>query len=513
MRIECTEKMKAQEDPVALIKRMPIFTWNGEEEKQTIDDLLERRAAIEAHSRLSSINESLNLNSQNVIAKVKPRALTWQIDGLMKPFEDTGAMPIPDFLELLKTGESDAHSESDFWILDTLGYETRAAAKKVTAAKTEKDRLIKETFKFKISNIKHQPDEEYGDAYNRLVSQLADQTGMPMREADKNVQEKIEEELSDEDVEAYLADTIKQNLETRLRNYYKSGLNRLQDPEKAGVFTVVMFELDARKTNEIWQGRRKKFEDILARGINGETIDLVSILCTINQYDFKGHYTLVPDIFAYKKEDDVQLEPVPLIIDELAQVVGFFKFHGINAPMTLYVSDADYTESKQCGPVTEANLQNLQEYMQNLRKYLADRNLPLSLVFMTEATMNNPDYQASKGRIYANLTKWDDPAFTKEWSKPFEEDRAKRLESQKKRGFFSEADVEGETLEIVRRIWSVNGGQGTYFGILPENIIMVSTERRERDQNYTIDLQTREQFIPVIYILHAADKWTRKIRS
>lgn len=514
------ERNGMQTELLASIKERQTFSW-GESRDWTIEDVIQQRAWKEATDKLSVINARIALNSRTVVDKVKPRAATWQITDLLEPYMVLGDAPLEKLMELLGIKKEEAKMDNDLWVVETLGYEARAASRRKAAAHDEKDRISTESVSFKIGRFKKEPDEKYGDTFNRLVCEMADKMDAEgvvvedgknkMAEAERIIKKQIAGDLSDKDIEAYLADRIKQQLEARLQNLCRSGFAKLQDKEKAETYAALMFEIDSRKTNDVWQGKTKKLEDVIARGLKGETVNLVTMFCTINNYDFNGHYTLVPDIFAYQKINDQQLEPVPLIINELAQVARFFQFYGINAPMTIYVSDADYIESKQCGPVTENNLQNLQLYLQNLKDYLVSQNFPMSVMFISEVTQNNAAYKESKARIWENVSTMKNPKFLKEWRKAFEEDLLKRVESQRKRKLFPESDIETETLEIVKRIWSVNGAQGTFLGTLPENTLLISTERRERDQNYVIDGETRDQFVPVLYILQAADNWTRKI--
>lgn len=521
MTSERREDMPNLDNPLDRVLNRKVFVWETGEQPHVRDVVL-ARAKAEAHEKLTLVNNGLALNPKSVLGKVKPRAVSWQIADFLQPYEvDESLVMLENLLDLLNSKIAEVLSESESWLVNALGYETRAALKKQKTAQAEKEQLKKDAFAFKISKLKREPDAQYGDVLNKLVCQTADQMGEgwegtenskgKMAEADRRTREKIESDLDDSDIENFLTEKAKKQLETRLQNYYKMGLAKLQNEEKAVDFAGFMFEVDSRKTNEVWQGRRKRLEDILTRGLNGESVELVSMFCTINKYDFNGHYTLIPDLYSYQQQDDVQLEPVPLIMEELAQVVKFFQFYRINTSMTVYVSDADYIESKQCGPVTEENLQNLHLYLQNLKDYVVAQNFPMKVMFISEATQNNITYEESKTRIWENVSTMGNPNFAKEWSKSFEEDLQKRIESQRKRKFFPESEIEKETLDIVKKIWSVNGAQGTFLGTLPENTIMISTERRERDQNYIIDQETRDQFIPVLYILHAADRWTRKV--
>lgn len=425
---------------------------------------------------------------------------------------------LENLLDLLNSKATEVLSESESWLVDALGYETRAALKKQKAAQTEKEQLKKDALAFKISKLKREPDAQYGDALNRLVCQTANQMGEEgetaenskgrMVEADKRTREQLESGINDVDIEDYLTDKVRRQLETRLQNYHKMGFSRLKSEEKAADFAGFMFEVNSRKTNEVWQGKKKKLEDVVIAGLQGEVVDLVSILCCINEYDLNGHYTLVPEIDAYQKNP--KLEPIPLIIDELAQMVDFFAFYTICAKMNIYISDTDYTECRQCGPVTTENLSNLRDYLQNLGNYIEKFDGKVTVEPVSKITHSEPLYQEVYTRVF-ELVRFDDQDFSKEWGRAFEEAVGKMVESQRKKKFLADELIEPESREIIKRIWSTGAAQGAIFGNMSERVIFISTERKERDQNYIIDRETRDQFVPVLYILQAADKWTRKL--
>lgn len=353
--------------------------------------------------------------------------------------------------------------------------------------------------------------------FNRLVCQKLDfleaksepiPTGQSkLGYAGTIVKNEIESIISDQEIEAYLVKKLQNQKSKRLEKILESALQRFLNPEKATAYAALLFEIQERKTDNIWQ--QPKFEKIIAKGLGSETISLISMLCCINQFGLAGGYTLVPDLFAYRQ--NTKLEPVPLIIDELVSVVDFFGYYGIKANLTLYVSDTDYTEIGQFGKVTPGNLVNLQEYLQNLKAYTNNRNPQVQVIPISALTNNNSLYLEVKTRVLKNVTRFKDPDFEREWYPKFEEAFERVSESQIKRKLFPANEIRGKSLEITRMIWAVNAAQGTVLGTLGENTILVSTERRERDQNYIIDRSAKEKLPPVIYILRAAEMWNRKL--
>lgn len=69
------------------------------------------------------------------------------------------------------------------------------------------------------------------------------------------------------------------------------------------------------------------------------------------------------------------------------------------------------------------------------------------------------------------------------------------------------------SLRIAKNIWAVNAAQGAIFSQMGANTILLSTEKRARDQNYVINSETAQDFPPVLYILSAAEKWNRKLTA
>lgn len=313
--------------------------------------------------------------------------------------------------------------------------------------------------------------------------------------------------IDDQSIEEYLYQKgIAQKIKN-LESFLAVGLEKFGDPQEVVAFTALRFEIEEGKTDDIWG--RKKFQEIIEVGLKGESINLITMLCCINQFDLAGGYTLAPDLFAYLKNP--KLEPVPLIVDELISVVQFFEYYGIKTTLTIYISDTDYTEIGQFGPVNEANLKNLQEYLVNLKNYVAAKRPDVKVLPISSLTDNNSLYQEVKTRVLGNVAAFKNQDFAREWYRKFEDAFERVTESQVKRKLFPKNEIRRKSLEITRKIWAVNAAQGAVFGTLGPNTIVISTERRERDQNYIIDKTSRENFPPVIYILRAAEMWNRKL--
>lgn len=292
----------------------------------------------------------------------------------------------------------------------------------------------------------------------------------------------------------------------KLDSFIKQGIKRLSNPEKALVFTTIMFEIDERKTDNIWQ--KKKLEETVTRGINGEPINLISVLCCINEYDYTGSFAVVPDLFAYQRNP--KLEPIPLVVDELITVRQFFEFYGIDTRLTIYVSDTEYTEVDKFGPVTPEILKALGGYVSNLRAYVSEQDSKTKATPISTLT-DNSLYRAAKEKILRQVTNWKDTEFTKQWYQAFERYFEAMSERITKRKIFPENEVRKKSLDITRRRWAVNAAEGAVFGALGPNTILVSTEQRKRDQNYVIDKEARKNFPPVIYVLKATEEWNRKL--
>jgi hypothetical protein len=368
----------------------------------------------------------------------------------------------------------------------------------------------------RIKSLKLVPCQEYGDAFNQLTCKTLNQLeakGIPLPEnqpklafAENLVRKKIEEKVDEAAIERYLLDKIRFQKENRLKLLLEAGLKLANDPEKAIKFAALMFDLEQRKTEETWQQR--KLETIVLGGLNGEKIKLISMLCCINRYDYKGGFSVEPDLFSYLQNP--KLEPVPLIVNELLLVKDFFEFYGIKANLTIYVSDTEYTEVSKFGEATSQIMKDVSQYIKNLRTYFA-RNSDVRVEPISLLTQTNPLCAEVKLKILSNVTRWRDREFAREWYRKFEGDFERICESQGKRKIFPKERLRELSLEMTRKRWAVNAAEGIAFSSLDSNTILVSTETRERDLNYTIDPAAKNNFPPTIYVLKSAEAWKRKL--
>lgn len=403
------------------------------------------------------------------------------------------------------------------WIANTVSYETRAAIRKKAKAEEEKRGIKSEALNSLAGVLKSSPDDEYQDTYNRRVCQKLDQietSGEPIPKgqakleyAEEIVRQEIELTISDQNLVDYLASKIQKQKEARLKFLLSAGLKILENPELTIDYASLMYEIQERETDTSWPGG--KLQNVITTGLRGESINLISMLCCINKFNLAGGYTLVPDLDAYL--ENPKLEPVPLIVDELLAVKRFFEFYEIKANLTIYISDTDYTEVGQFGSVCPENLRNLQVYLENLGAYVTSKNVAVKVIPISALTDNNLQYEEVKARVLANVTKFKDTDFEREWYRKFETAMEKVYETQAKRKLFSPAEMRRKALEITRMIWAVNAAQGAVFATLGSDTILISTERRERDQNYIIDKEARSGFPATIYILKAAERWNRKL--
>ncbi len=516
-----------------LLRRLldrPTLRWEGGG-GDSIEQVIVTRSQTEAQEQLALLQANSQLNALNVIDRVSPRASSWNFQELLEPYKNQGFDSLDEFLAYLeeqggqiKTAIGQYRPDEDVdktlmnsdWIVSTLGYETRAAIKRRSQAIQEREKLKQEVLAVKIKELRTTPDDaRYGNSFNRMVCQrldvleasglVAGQTNK-LGYADKMVRLEMLEDLDDQQIRDYLQQKIADQKKKKLANNLKKGLGLLNDPEKALNYAGLMFELGQRKTDETWQA--KKVEETVAAALKGDQINFISMLCCINQFDYKGGYTLVPDLFAY--QNNPKLEPVPLIVDEMVGIIELFKFYGANSRLTMYVADTDYTEIGQYGKVTENNISNLNQYLKNLADYITKypgiQVSPISVL-----TTGNQVYQEVKTRVLEKVQSFKDTDFRNEWYPKFEQASEKVYESQVKKGLFSDEEVLRKSKNIIKNIWAVNAAQGAIFGSLGPNTVLLSTERRERDQNYIIDKDSRSNFPPVLYVLSAAETWNRKL--
>jgi hypothetical protein len=233
------------------------------------------------------------------------------------------------------------------------------------------------------------------------------------------------------------------------------------------------------------------------------------MLCTINEFDFQGGYTLNPNLDAYKSNPKV--EPVPLIIDEMANRVGLFRNYGVDANLDMFVADTDYTEIGANGPVTPQNLANLKQYLTNLRDYIRKYGDRIKVDMVSTITNNNSVYESTKRKVLTQVTAKRDVDFNRIWGNKFEEDVERRYDTFSKKKLYPTAVMRQESTKVAQNIWAVNAGQGAVLSARGQNTILLSTERRSRDQNYAVDRDATANFPPTVYVLEAAENWNRKI--
>ncbi len=517
-----------------LLRRLldrPTFHWRSTG-GASIEQMIVNSSQTEAQEQLVLLQANSQLAPLNIIDKVSPRASSWNFQELLEPYRNQGFGSLDEFLAYLtqqggqikaliaqyKPGEDvDKNLINTDWIISTLSYEARAAIKrKSQALLQEREKIKQEVLAARVKELRTTPDARYGDTYNKMVclkldaleasGEIAEQSNK-LGYADKIVRQEMLESLGNQQIKEYLQQKLEDQKKKKLTNYLKRGVELLNDPEKALNYAALMFELSQRKTDETWQA--KKLEEIVAAALRGDQINFISMLCCINQFDYNGGYTLVPDLFAY--QSNPKLEPVPLIIDEMVGIIELFKFYGADSRLTMYVADTDYTEIGQYGTVTEGNLNNLNQYLKNLADYLA-RYEGVQVAPISDLTSGSQVYQEVKSRVLENVQSFKDPDFSREWYPKFEQAFEKVYESQVKKGLFSNEEVLKKSQTIIKNIWAVNAAQGAIFGSLGSNTVLLSTERRERDQNYVIDKGSRSSFPPVLYVLNVAEIWNRKLK-
>lgn len=390
------------------------------------------------------------------------------------------------------------------WIVDNLSFETKRLLRQSETSNQELERLKKETLDSKIKVLKRtNSNDNYDDVFNRTVCITADKLGISLIDAEKIVREEIKKAIKEKDIEEYLSMDLKSQEERRLKTLLSRNLEKVLTLEKALTFTSILFEIDQIKTDKVWN--TSKFEKILFAGLNGEKLNLITMLCSINKFDNEGGYTAIDDLFAYLK--DSKLKPIPLILKEMLTIIQFITFYGIDSSLTIYVADTDYTETGRYGNVTKENVQNIQKYIQNIKAFAASLSNKISVLAFSEVIKGNTLYNEVKQRIFKNVSSFKNVDFEREWGKKFEDAVEKIVESQQKKKLFPKKDIRQKSLEITKNIWACNAAEGAFIGTLEPNTIFVSTENRVRDQNYIIDSTGRENFPPVIYVLNETEKW------
>lgn len=401
----------------------------------------------------------------------------------------------------------ESSDEGKYWIIKNLKFETKRLLKQKEDNAIEIERYRKETINAKVNSLKSTPsNEKYGDEFNRIVCTTADNLMVSLPEAELIVKTKIENNVTEQDIKEYIFKSLSERKLKQLKSTLQKNIQKLGDADKALILTSIQYEIDKIKTDNIWGS--DKFERIILNGLNGETVNLITMLCLINQFDYNGGYTVNPNLNAYLKNG--KLEPIPLIINEIISVSNFLNYYDIDSKIEIYIADTDYTEIKGFGKVTDSNVNNINIYLDNIKTYLKD-NRNVSVMPISQITDNSELYINVKNEILKNVQNFKDYDFSREWYQKFEEAVERMFESQSKRKIFSKDEMRQKALEITRSIWACNAAQGAVLGTLDPNTILISTERRERDINYTIDKRSKQNFPPVLYVLKAAENWNRKI--
>lgn len=408
-------------------------------------------------------------------------------------------------------------SDLERWLTENLTFEAKKLLRRQATAQTQLQQLKSQVLESAVLTLKRGKSDKYGDVFNEKVSQQLDEfltTNQPIPQenklafAEKVVRQKISDKATLDDITKFLEDKLIEETQKKLRARFDKARRQIADDRRLIKYCSLLYEIDCQKTDDTWGVN--KFEQLIISALKGREINLVTVLCTINEFDYSGSYRLVPDPFAYKQNP--KLEAVPLIIDELSLIQKFFRYYGVANRLTIYVADTDYTEIGQYGPVTPENLANLEAYLENLRKYTA-RLENVDIEPISAITNNNPVYLETKQRVLENVTNFKNEKFTNRWYRRFEQAVEKVSESQAKKKLFPENEMRKKSLAITRNIWAANAGQGAVFSQMGDNTLFISTERRERDTNYVTDEDATSNFPPVLYILKSAENWNRKLTT
>ncbi|MBU2592111.1 MAG: hypothetical protein ABH867_03375 [Patescibacteria group bacterium] len=298
------------------------------------------------------------------------------------------------------------------WLISTLNYEAKKANQRAKNAIEEKRKIRKQVLGVKIKSFKQVGDEEYGDLFNRMVCQklnrLQEQgaslppTKPALAYAQTIVEEEIGQGVTDEDLILFLAQREEEKKRKRFERNREESLRIFGNSELSFAYASIMFEIEERQVEAVWN--TKNLREIIVRGLKGEPVRLISVICCINQYDGRGGCSINPDIYTYQKNPAVY--PIPLIVDELIATRRFFEFYGINATLNIYVPDTEYTEVEKFGPIGPETSQQLFLYTGNLQKYASQRDLlgKTAIGLISALMTNNPSYQEIKAKILYQTT-------------------------------------------------------------------------------------------------------------
>ncbi len=412
------------------------------------------------------------------------------------------------FLQQIKTTPT-TDSEGIKWIVDNLSNQTRSAIRRQLQAQQEKDNLKKQALASKINGLKQTPSTEYGDSYNQLTCQKLDQLQIqkdPRLARQDNqlafaatlVKQELEKQIDDGELIGFLTQKIQRQKEKKMETWFRQGQNLLKNPQKAAAFASILFKIEQRKKEPTW-GRKKLIKTLIA-GLQGEKISLVSILCCINIYDYQGKYGLDSDLYAYQQKP--QLPNIPSILDQLIDFRQLLELYGITTDLFIYIADTEYTQVEKFGPTTPEILGTLKNYTNNVRDYTAVKDNQTYVDPISELVDQDIEYQTIKAAVLRQVTSWRNSDFANKWYQPFERYFESMNERIGKRGIFPKSQVRQKSKEITQRRWAVNAAEGAVLSSLGENILLLSTETRTKDQTYVIDKNTSKRFPAVVYIIN-----------
>jgi hypothetical protein len=487
----------------------------------TVGEAIGADSLLMAQQVISDLNRDISLAPNGIVAKVLPRAASWNYQDLAKLYTDSDSLA-----SLLETSQQEgavikqmidnqglndptpANLIASQWWATTISYETRAAIKRQTTAAGRKLAYQQAIAGAEIRQFRRTPDPEYGDVYNRLVCQRADQLGTTNLES---VNQQISLEIANQVNDTKIINMLSTREATRQQQWLSKlldiGLQESLSPEETIKFATIYYEIKRRQTDDIWGSRQ--LQAIIVNGLRGGNINFITMLCTINEFDYQGGYTLNPSLDTYKT--NLKVEPVPLIVDEMADFIFLFKYYGFNCQLTMYVADTDYTEIGANGPITRQNMLNLQLYLKNLQRYVTKFDGCVSVTPISSLTDGNPAYLTTKQRVLGWVTARKDVDFNGKWGNKWEEDVERRNETFGKKKLCLPNQVRQQSLRVAQNIWAVNAAQGAVFSNLDLSTVLISSERRARDMNYVVDEQATANFPPVVYVLKVAEDWNRKV--
>lgn len=311
------------------------------------------------------------------------------------------------------------------------------------------------------------------------------------------VDQELLSQISDQELIEFSTQKTIEQQQSQLLRWFNQGLTRLPNPEKAAAFAGILFEIEQRIKEPVWGGN--KLKEIIIAGLSGERLNLVSMLCCINVYDYKGKYGLDSNLYAYKQKP--QLPNIPSILDQLIDFRQLLESYGITTDLFIFIADTEYTQVEKFGPITPEILETLEKYTNEVRTYVSSKDNQTSVDPISELVDQDKQYQKIKTRVLGQVTRWQDREFSEKWYLRFERYLESMNQRIGKRKIFSDSEVGQKSLEITRRRWAVNAAEGAVISSLGENVIVLSTETRKKDQTYVIDEETSKQFPPVIYII------------